>query len=258
MERRVWGMVLLALGVMALLQGAGVFYFGLAFWPALLVLAGGALVRSSFNGWFFSWFLLGLGLWVGCIGLFEILCSAGATAIAAGDVLRFGWPFLLVALGVSILLGERAWFSGWRSRGTHPGSCRQWASSGGHKHHLGDLYHGRESWILGGDLDLQHGIGDFVLDLTTAEISEGRHRVTAKAHIGELLVRVPDNINIEVDASVSIGELQVLGESRSGLGGLRLRRKVLAEDSKTDLFIEARLGIGELVVQAPASFGGAR
>jgi lia operon protein LiaF len=259
MKRRVWGLILIALGVLALLQGIGVYEFGLAFWPVILVLVGGALVWGSLRPWFGSWLRLGLGLWLGAIGLFAILSNAGVTAIAGGDIARYGWPFLLVALGISILFGGRGWFSGWCCSSSRLKHNRLLHAARAKRCHLGDLYHGRESWILDGDLDLQHGIGDIVLDLTTAEISEGAHRITVGASIGELLIRVPDHVNVEVDASVSLGELKVFAERRTGIGGLALQRKIPAADSRADLYIEARLGIGELaVVQAPASPGGAR
>jgi hypothetical protein len=259
MARRVWGIVLLAIGVMALLQAIEVFKFGLAVWPVLLVLLGGALVWGSFYRWFCSWFQLGLGLWVGVIGLFEILSNAGAVLITGGDIARHGWPLLLVALGLSILFGDRACFSGWRRRKPDPEHPRRWSAEQGRRHHIGDLYRGRELWILDGDLDLQHGIGDVVLDLTTAEISGGTHHITVKVGVGELLIRVPGNVNATVDASLSIGELQVLGERRSGIGGMALREELRVEGAAAELKIEARLGIGELtVLLAPASSGGAR
>ncbi len=255
MERRLWGLLLLVVGVTALLQGIGVFYFGLSFWPVVLVLLGVALIWGSFSNWVISWFLMGLGLWVGGIGLFDILSNAGVTTIVGGDIVRHGWPVLLVALGVSIMIGDRARLFKWRCREPHGKSHR----ARGQFYRIGDLYQGREPWKLDGDLDLQHGIGDAVLDLTTAEISEGTHHIRIKAGIGELTIRVPDNVNAEVDAAVSLGELQVLDESRSGVGGLSLRQKILAEDSGVELLIEARLGLGELtVVQSPTSPGVSR
>ena len=250
MKHRIWGVILLGIGVLALLQGLGVYYFGLALWPVVLVLLGLVLVWGSFRHWFLSWFRLGLGLWVGSIGLFEILFNAGVTTIAAREIVNFGWPFLLIAFGLSIIFGNRSRFVGWFSRSNQ--CCAN-------RHHYGDIYHGREPWVLDGDFNIEHGIGDVVLDLTTADISEGAHRISVKVSTGELLIRIPDNVNAEIDAAVTVGELKVLGDSRSGVGGLKIRQKIHASESKSELFIEARLGVGDLeVVQIPSLAGTGR
>lgn len=251
-KHRIWGIVLLVLGVMALLQGIEQFNFGLAFWPVINVLVGGALVWGSFRHHGAIWFLLGLGLWIGGIGLFGILGNAGVTTITAGDIARFGWPILLVAAGVSILFGKPSWLIGKSSWATDMERHRGWEHWG----RFGAYYHGQQSWLLDGDIDINHGIGEVILDLSTADINEGAHRVKVGVSIGELLIRVPDNINLEVNASVSIGELNVLGEKRSGISGLTIQRNLTAIDSKIDLHVKAKLGIGELnVVRVPTSRG---
>ncbi len=246
MRRYGWGLVLIALGVMGFLQTTGLFNFGLALWPVFLTLAGGSLVWHSIKQRC-CWFLLGLGMWVGGIGLFQILFNAGVTAIGGGDVARLGWPLLFVGVGVSFLLG-----------GHHPWCSPAWRV-GSLRHGLGDRHHGRERWVLDGDFDVNHGVGDVVIDLTTADITEGVHRVTVGVNVGDVVIRVPDNVNALVNAAVSIGQLQVFGENRSGLGSLTLRKQVVVADSKVELRIEARLSVGQLTVtQAPPYPGVAR
>ena len=254
MERKIWGFLLILMGVAALLQGTGFYFFGLAFWPVVLVLLGIGLIRLAAVRWSASWLMLGLGLWVAGIGLFDILFNAGVTALKGADITRHAWPVLLVALGVSIMFGRRARFFKGHCRGFHGGhgSC-------GHHLRVGDLYQGREPWMLDGDLDLRHSMGDAVLDLTTAEISGGEHNINVRMAIGDLLIRVPDHVSALLDASVAIGSLQVLDEQRSGIGGLSLRREISIEGAAAVLNIKAGLGIGELnIVRAPAYPGGIR
>lgn len=134
--------------------------------------------------------------------MFEILANTGVTAIAGEEIFRNGWPILLVALGASILFGGRAWFPRWRCDVSGSDSDRKGKSHGNRWHHMGDLYHGREPWVLDADLDLQHGIGDIVFDLSIATISNGIHHIQAGVSIGELLIRVPDHVNAVVDGCV--------------------------------------------------------
>jgi lia operon protein LiaF len=259
MKFRIWGLTLMGLGVLALLQGIGVYNFGLAFWPVVLVLAGGALIWGSLNRGGAQWVLLGLGLWAGGIGLFEILANAGVTLITGQQIFRHGWPILLVALGISLIFGRCPRFSVHKGGRFDP-ELRGCGKTGGESwHHIGDLYHGREPWLLEGDLNLQHDIGDIVLDLSTASFGEGTHQIKVGAKVGELQVRVPDHVNAIVDASVKLGELELFGEKRSGIGGLVLHQEQLHESSPVRLEIEARLKVGSLkVIRVPASPGSSR
>lgn len=255
MERRLSGLVLLIVGVLALLQVTGIYNFGLSFWPVLLVLAGGIMVwRSLWRG--IAWFMLVLGLWVAGMGLAEILFNATVVRIRAVDVLNCGWPLLLVALGLTVIFGPRRFAAGhcfpfhvrdWRGRPTHgEGRCR-----------VGDLYHGRMPWVLEGNIDIKHSVGDVVLDLSTAEISPGGHRVSIRVGAGELLVRVPHHVNVKAGGSLGIGELTVLGEKQSGFLGLSLQGESVVEGAVADLEIDAKVGVGELTIETAAAFSAA-
>ena len=236
LKRYIFGGVLTAIGVMGFLQASGQYNFGLSVWPVILALAGGLLVsRSLQKGWRPSWIVLGLGLWVGCIGLFTILFDAGVTTVTGATVVKVGWPLLISGIGIAIIAGRcRCSISGLR-RGVR--GCA-----------IGDRHHGRDRWVLDGDLDLGHGIGDFVIDLTTAEITKGAHRIKAEGTIGDMVIRVPDGVSVTVDAAVGVGRIEILGEERSGFGGVALRRSVQVPEAEAELAITARLRIGDLSV----------
>lgn len=244
MKHKIWGLILLTLGVLVLLQVTGVYDLGLSFWPVVLLLLGITILWESISHKFISWVPLALGLWVGGIGLFGILSKAGASTLSGSDIARFGWPLILVAIGLSILLGERTCFLGRRIWGKGYGE-EGWDSCN-RMRHIGDLYHGRSPWVLDKDYNFHHGIGDVVVDLTTAQVMPGNYKIFIKAGIGEVTVRVPDGINVELDASVGLGELDVFGEQRSGIGGLSIQKEILLPDAEATVRIEAKLGMGEL------------
>jgi len=242
MKRSFLGLVLITLGVLALLQGTGQFNFGLSFWPALLVFIGAGMafsaVRSRPN-----WFQLVLGLWIGCIGLFTILHDAGVVEVSGRYIATQGWPILLIAIGIGVIFGNQFRLGG------------KWKVDKGEYRMVGDLRFGGDSWRLDKDLNLDQGVGDLKLDLTSAEIIEGTHRITVKAGLGDILIRVPDNVNATIEANAGIGEISVMGNKRSGLG-LTLSHSVHSPDSNVELLIEAKLGIGQIrIVQMPAQTG---
>lgn len=235
MKRSIIGLVFIALGIMSFLQGSGEVYFGLSVWPVILTLTGAALVWGSLHkGWGPSWFGIALGLWIGCIGLFTILNNAGVTTIAGATVVRLGWPILLLAIGISIIAGRGHCFGH-----GHWFKCGQG---------VGDRHYGREPWVIEGDSEFIHGVGDFVVDLTTAEFSEGLHRIKVEANIGDVTIRVPDGVDVTVDAAMSIGELNVFGEKRSGLGDLAITNSIKVPEARVQLQISARLRIGDMTV----------
>ncbi len=246
MKSRLWGLILLVLGILVLLQVLEIYNFGLAFWPVVLLLIGFAILWESISKGFNFWFLLGLGLWVGGIGLFDILFNAGVTDLSGGDIARYGWPLILVAIGLSILIGDRKTFIEKYFIRHGSGINKKYDHS--RMRHIGDIYHGRSHWILDEDIEFYHGVGDVVIDLTTAEIKPGTYKVFIKAGIGEVTVRVPDGVNLDINASVGVGELDLFGEQRSGIGGMSLSRKVAVDGADASVNIEARLGVGDLTV----------
>lgn len=66
--------------------------------------------------------------------------------------------------------------------------------------------------------DYRWGLGSMTLDLTAAsEPLEGR-TIEASVAIGELIVVLPEDLRVDVDARSGIGEVVVLGRRSSGIG----------------------------------------
>lgn len=239
MKRQFWGLMLILFGSLALLQVTGPYRFGLSFWPVVLTIVGLWILSSSFRHT--SWFGLALGLWLTGMGVVDMANAAGYTTLTRGDVVSNGWPVLLVAIGLSMIFGGRKWVG------------RRHFHFEGKSHLVGDQKMGGGSpWKLDKDLTMDHGIGDVKLDLTNAEITEGVHNIHVNAWIGDMVIRVPDNVNLAVDAEVSIGELEVLDERRDGMGN-KIHKSWIVPDATAELRITARLNIGDVrIVRGPA------
>jgi len=246
-KRTFWGIVLIALGILALLQGMNVEYFGLSFWPVVLTIVGLSIAWSAFTSRGGSqWFGLALGLWIGSMGLFTILHDAGVTpGITGGDIARNGWPILLIAIGVSVVFGRGPAVI---INGRH----KEWRRSGDTRSQvIGDLRYGRDPWVLEKDMNLDNAVGDVKVDLTTADITPGTHRITVTQFVGETVIKVPDNVTVRASGEASVGELEILGDHRSGLS-LNLQREVVVPDSSVELIVDAHLRVGSLrVIRVP-------
>jgi len=63
----------------------------------------------------------------------------------------------------------------------------------------------------------RHGIGKLTVDLTSPDLDLDGAEVEASLGIGDLLVVVPFDTDVTVDAHVGIGNAQVLGEEENGV-----------------------------------------
>lgn len=271
MGRLLWGALLTIVGTFLLLQGIGTIPGNaLSFWPVLFMVVGLSIVwRGLFPGRFSpskrpSWFKVSLGLWIGGIGLFDILSSSGLLTLDGRTFFRQGWPILLVGAGLSLLFTRPP-----RSKGTsfelHDSekaykrwgrSAWYWGWGGPHTRLVGDTHYGRTPWELDGPLHVRHRVGDIRIDLTTATIPDGQHEVSVISSVGEIVIIVPDSCNASVEASVSVGDLRVFDDERSGISNY-LTKEVNVPDATVSLKIEAHLRIGTVSIRrAPSTTHG--
>ena len=93
----------------------------------------------------------------------------------------------------------------------------------------------------------EYGIGDFRLDLQDVSLPVGRTSVKATLGIGNLIVRVPQAVTVEVDGRASAGDVRLLGHQDSGT---HVHDRVVEPGTlpKRVLVLDARVGLGELKV----------
>lgn len=257
-----WGTVLIVLGTLFALQSFGVLPVALPFWSVVLTIVAVYLFFRGLVPGPFSWrkgphwVKLSLGAWLGGIGVFDILHANQITGLAGRDIWSAGWFVLLIGIGLALIFGNGRFeirtdkggkwdrWGGWRSRwnwvfGPHDASTVIG---------MGDLYYGRKPWALDGDLTLRHRAGDVRIDLTTAEIKDGSHRVELAVGAGDVVVLVPDWCSANVRATVGVGNLDVFDEVRQGLK-VSMEKSEVVPDATVTLHIDVRLGAGNLEVR---------
>jgi phage shock protein PspC (stress-responsive transcriptional regulator) len=97
--------------------------------------------------------------------------------------------------------------------------------------------------------EYEYGIGDYELDLTNVRLSEGVTRVDVSLGIGELLVTVPEDVALEVDADAGAGEVIVLGSRDDGLGASRELSVPGPDEDAPLLVLDASVGFGQVEVR---------
>jgi PGF-CTERM protein len=96
------------------------------------------------------------------------------------------------------------------------------------------------------------GIGQSELDLTRLDLAgAGRTRVDLRQGIGHLLVIVPDNVVVRIDADANAGEIQF--PDQDPVSGTDLSERVVLPEgsapSAAVLVVDAELGVGSLEVR---------
>jgi hypothetical protein len=94
------------------------------------------------------------------------------------------------------------------------------------------------------------GIGSLKLDLTGLELEEDA-TVDAEVGIGELIVAVPPDATVVVDAHVGAGDIQALGEEEDGFDA---DVEETFDGSGPTLTVKADVGMGAIKVQRDADF----
>jgi hypothetical protein len=90
------------------------------------------------------------------------------------------------------------------------------------------------------------GVGNFQLDLRQLQVPAGTTAVEARVGIGELDVRLPEGVAVDVVASSGLGQVQVLGREE---GGLASRVETSAGDGDRRLRLDVRSGLGQVRVE---------
>jgi phage shock protein PspC (stress-responsive transcriptional regulator) len=95
----------------------------------------------------------------------------------------------------------------------------------------------------------EYGIGDYELDLTNVRLAERETHVDVSLGIGALMVTVPDDVAVEVDAHAGAGEVLVFGATDDGIGADRELSVPGAEPDSPKLVLDASVGFGQIEVR---------
>lgn len=206
-------------GVLAALHAAGLVHLSIAGVAAgSLVVVGGGLLASL-------WFGRARGLVPLGLGLVCVMLAAPTVESWADDADDASQ--LAQALGVSHGLRHL----------TNP------ASSEG----TGNVSHGPQTFEeLQPSYEL--GAGELTLDLTALDFSQVTREVEVEVGVGKVVVIVRDDTPLEVHGEVGIGEAEVLGNERKGLGA-SVDTDAVPEGSTGKLALKLELGIGHAEVR---------
>ena len=93
------------------------------------------------------------------------------------------------------------------------------------------------------------GMGELDLDLGAVTLPAGTTPVDASVGIGSLVITVPEDVALEIDAQAGVGEVNVLGERDDGIDAHRTLSVAGSTPDAPVLEVEADVGIGSIEVR---------
>jgi phage shock protein PspC (stress-responsive transcriptional regulator)/predicted membrane protein len=93
------------------------------------------------------------------------------------------------------------------------------------------------------------GMGELDVDLTSVTLPDGTTPVDANVGIGSLVITLPRNVALEIDAQAGVGEVNVLGLRDDGIDAHRTFSFAGSRPDAPVLELEADVGIGNIEVR---------
>jgi len=189
-----WGLVLILLGVLFLLDQMGRVDFGdliSSWWPLILVAAGlWQLISSNFQELTGGLFLIALG------ALFQL----AKLEILGRDAWHYVWPALIIGLGLWVLIGAFRRSSAARLPGSKEDELDAFAIFAGLNRRIEsqNFRGGKATAIMGG----------IELDLTPVRLAEARAGLELTAIMGGIDIKVPRHIRVELDGNPVLGGVE--------------------------------------------------
>ena len=83
------------------------------------------------------------------------------------------------------------------------------------KHFVADRDFSSDNWEVQ-SMSIKTGVGDLYFDFSKAYIPDQESTIELKGYVADISMKIPDNIPVKIFSKVSIGEVQVGQENRSG------------------------------------------
>jgi phage shock protein PspC (stress-responsive transcriptional regulator) len=97
--------------------------------------------------------------------------------------------------------------------------------------------------------DYELGMGELNLNLSAVTLPPGITSLDARVGVGSLVITVPQDVALEVDAKAGVGEVNVLGEHEDGVNAQRSFSIAGSTAAAPVLHIDADVGIGNIEVR---------
>jgi len=192
-------------------------------------------------------------LWGGIMILFGALfLFDNLNMLDFGEVMQKGWPLILVAIGVKIILSRKSSApDGFSQSGgaevnfsSSPAFSTDYLSE---NRFIGDIHLQINSKAFQGGT-ASNFIGNVNLDLSGIALAEGQRNLTVSGFIGDVNLIAPKNVPYAINASLAIGDLVMFGRKENGIGLNRTHKSADFDTAITRLNIRISFFAGDVKI----------
>lgn len=236
---------IIAFGVILILENVGVETVTMRsgwslLFPVLCIIFGlkwiidGIVKRRGIWAWGILFLIFGVLL---VLGHFEVI------AFSYRDIFKL-WPIIIIYAGLSIL-GYSFYKKPYVYKNDNGKSKKFYKKYNGFS--IGDHEFNEANWKVE-PMKLGNLAGDFYLDFTKAFIPEEEIPIVIDAIAGDVHILMPQNVPFRVNAAISAGEINVVGQKVSGVGRTLQYESVDYEEAIRKIDFELHLKAGEIRV----------
>ncbi|WP_400164746.1 cell wall-active antibiotics response protein LiaF [Brevibacillus sp. TJ4] len=98
-------------------------------------------------------------------------------------------------------------------------------------------------------MQIWHGIGDVVIDLSRAVLEQEEAMLSVEGWIGDVTIYVPVDLPVSVSADVSIGDLEVFGHRQGGISRSIILRSEQFDQALHKVHLHISLLVGDVKVK---------
>jgi len=153
------------------------------------------------------------------------------------EVFRYGWPLLIIILGVYLIMREM------RKRTGRDSQYSEFKI-------LGDARHPDFSGEIDGT-DIEHIIGDTVLNLIGVQLKPGVNNLKISAMIGDIKLTLPADMEYRIRCSAIAGDFDIMGKKHGTFFKTVVESSPGYDTAEKKLYVDASLIIGDIVVNQP-------
>jgi hypothetical protein len=195
------------------------------------------------------------GLPIGRIILGLLLVFVGlAWALDTADVLTLRWPVILavalVVVGIGLVVDARRGMNGGLLATGIVLTALLLVSSLAPVRVAGPVGErvAAPTSIEAVDDRYEMAMGSLTVDLRQVDMPAGDTEIEVQLGMGELVVRLPEGVAVEIRGRVGAGEIQALGRSAAGVG-VSLDEVFPDADAEATLILELQVGLGKIEVR---------
>ena len=251
------GILIIVIGFLFLLNNMGMIEHELdsilALWPLIIV---GIGLKITVEGLWKSLITLKcrrikfvsilFGLVITGIGMSFLGDTTGWFDFSLSELWNWTWPVLIIYIGFKLVFNRGDWVNI-----NITSEFEEFDSDffKGKKQMIGDVKLGKTPWKVK-DNQLKLGIGEMKVDFTTAILEPGVNELELTAGIGSVELILPKDVPVHLEASVRVGDMNILGDKHSGTGRAITYTSPDYQEAEEKLKIKVRLLVGEVGVYA--------